>query len=143
MATTNVSIDAAKAATTMIPIVMVYGDDPVRQGYIASFARPGGNITGSTASVTPDTLGEIRGKSIELLAECRPGLSRLAVLMDPNFPSYRTFWLSAEASARSRGMAVQAVKVRKAGELAGAFATMVKDRARRPSRSSAAPSCMT
>jgi putative ABC transport system substrate-binding protein len=129
MATTNWSIDAAKAATTTIPIVMVYADDPVRQGYVASLARPGGNITGGTYSVAPETPGEIRGKLMELLAECRPGLSRLAVLVDPTFPSSRTYWLSAEASARSRGMAVQAVEVRETGELAGAFARMVKDRA--------------
>jgi len=129
VASNNPAIAAAKAATTTIPIVMVYGDDPVRQGYIASFARPGGNITGSTAGNTPDTLGEIRGKGIELLAECRPGLSRLAILVDPNSASHRTFWLSTEAAARSRGMAVQAVEVREAGELAGAFARMVKARA--------------
>jgi putative ABC transport system substrate-binding protein len=129
MATTNWSIDAAKAATTTIPIVMVYADDPVRQGYVASLARPGGNITGGTYSVAPETPGEIRGKLMELLAECRPGLSRLAVLLDPNMPSYRTFWLNVEANARNRGMAVQAVEVREAGELTGAFARMVKDRA--------------
>ena len=128
MATTNVSITVAKAATTTIPIVMVYGDDPVRQGYVESLARPGGNITGGTYTIAPETPGEIRGKAIELLAECRPGLSRVAVLMDPTFPSARTYWLSAEASARSRGMAVQAVEVRETGELAGAFARMVKDR---------------
>jgi putative ABC transport system substrate-binding protein len=128
MATTNVAIAAAKAATMTIPIVMVYGDDPVRQGYVASLGRPGGNITGGSFTVAPEALREIRGKRIELLAECRPGLSRLAVLMDPNYPSTRNFWLSAEASARSRGMAVQAVEVREAGELAGAFARMVKDR---------------
>jgi ABC-type uncharacterized transport system substrate-binding protein len=129
MASTNVAIAAAKAATTTIPIVMVYGDDPVRQGYVASLARPGGNITGLTSSIAPEALGESYGKRIELLAECRPGLSRLAVLMDPNFPSYRTFWLGSEAAARSRGMAVQAVEVREAGKLPGAFARMVKDRA--------------
>jgi len=128
LASNNVAISAAKATATTIPIVMVYADDPVRQGYVASLARPGGNITGGT-SVIPETLGEIRTKGIELLAECRPGLSRLAVLMDPNFPSYRTFWLSAEASARSRGLAVQAVEVREAGALAAAFTRMVKDRA--------------
>jgi len=129
MATTNWSIDAAKAATTTIPIVMVYADDPVSQGYVASLARPGGNITGGTYTVAPETPGEIRGKEIDLLVECRPGLTQLAVLMDPTFPSYRTYWLSVEASARSRGMAVQAVEVRQTGELAGAFARMVKDRA--------------
>ena len=128
MASTNRSIAAAQAATQTIPIVMVFGDDPVRQGYVASLARPGGNITGCTSTVDPEVLGEIRGKGIDLLVECRPRLSRLAVLMDPNSPSYRTFWLSNEAAARKRGMAVQAVEVRKAGELPGAFARMVKDR---------------
>jgi putative ABC transport system substrate-binding protein len=49
--------------------------------------------------------------------------------LDPNMPSYRTFWLNVEANARNRGMAVQAVELREAGELAGAFARMVKDRA--------------
>jgi putative ABC transport system substrate-binding protein len=129
MISNNVATAAAKAATATIPIVMVYADDPVRQGYVASLARPGGNITGGTGGIAPEALGEIRGKLIELLAECRPGLSRLAVLMDPNMPSYRTFWLNAEANARSRGMAVQAFEVREAGELAGAFARIVKDRA--------------
>jgi putative ABC transport system substrate-binding protein len=108
---------------------MVYGDDPVRQGYIASFARPGSNITGGTGSITPETAGEIRGKLIDFLVECRPGLSRLAILVDPNSPGHRPFWLSSEAAARSRRMAVQAVEVREAGELAGAFARMVKERA--------------
>ena len=129
MASNNLVIAAAKAATSTIPIVMVLADDPVRQGYIASFARPGGNITGSTSSDTPERLGEIRGKRLELLAECRPGLSRLAILVDPNFPGYRTFTLSTEAAARSRGIPVQTVEVQEAGELAGAFARMVKDRA--------------
>jgi len=128
MASYNPAIAAAKAATTTIPIVMVYADDPIGQGYIASLAQPGGNITGGT-SVVPEPLGARRSKLTELLAECRPGLSRLAVVMDPNFPSYRTFWLFVEASARSRGMAVQAVEVREAAELAGAFASIVKARA--------------
>jgi putative ABC transport system substrate-binding protein len=124
MASNNPSIAAAKAATATIPIVMVYADDPVGQGYVASLARPGGNITGSTYGA-----GESWGKRIELLAECRPGLSRLAILMDPNSPGYRTFWLGSEAAARSRGMAVQPVEVRQAGQLPGAFARMVEKRA--------------
>jgi putative ABC transport system substrate-binding protein len=129
MASNNQAIAAAKAATTTIPIVMVFADDPVRLGFVESLARPGGNITGSTFTDIPERLGEIRGKRLELLAECRPRLSRLAVLMDPNFPSYRTFWLSTEAAARSRGIAALAVEVREAGELPAALARMVKDRA--------------
>jgi putative tryptophan/tyrosine transport system substrate-binding protein len=128
IASTNPYIASAKAATTTIPIVMVYADDPVRQGYVASLARPGGNITGGTFTVAPDTIGEIRGKMLDLLVECRPHLSRLAVLMDPNMPSTRVYWLSTQASARSRGIAVQPVEVREPGELAGAFARMIKDR---------------
>jgi putative ABC transport system substrate-binding protein len=129
MASNNVNIAAAKAATTTIPIVMVNADDPVREGYVASLARPGGNITGSTFSFAPEALGEIHGgKLIELLAECRPGLSRLALLLDPHFPSSRTFSLSYQAVARKRGMAVQAVELREAGELPRAFVKMVKDR---------------
>jgi putative ABC transport system substrate-binding protein len=129
VANNNERIAAAKAVTTTIPIVMVHADDPVREGYVASLARPGGNITGGTLSFAPETLGEIHGgKGIELLAECRPGLSRLALLLDPNFPSSRTFSLSGQAVARKRGIAVQAVELREAGELPRAFAKMVKDR---------------
>jgi putative tryptophan/tyrosine transport system substrate-binding protein len=129
VANNNERIAAAKAVTTTIPIVMVHADDPVREGYVASLARPGGNITGGTFSFAPDVLGEIHGgKAIELLAECRPGLSRLALLLDPHFPSSRTFSLSLQAVARKRGMTVQAVEVREASELARAFARMVKDR---------------
>ena len=107
MASSTPAIAAAKAATTTIPIVMVSADDPIGQGYIASLARPGGNITGGT-SVVPET--QTGGSKVfDLLAACLPGLSRLAVLVDPTFPSYRTFWLRVEAAARSRGMAVQAV----------------------------------
>jgi putative ABC transport system substrate-binding protein len=128
VASNNVAIAAAKAATTTIPIVMVYGDDPVRQGFVASLARPGGNITGSTGTIAPE-IGEIRGKFFDFLTECRPGLSRIAVVVDPNMPSYQTFLASTKASAQSRGIAIQTVQIRETGDLAGAFAKMVKDRA--------------
>jgi hypothetical protein len=72
IASNNFGISAAKAATTTIPIVMVESDDPVGRGYVASLARPGGNITGQTGGVSP----EINGKRVEFLAECRPGPNR-------------------------------------------------------------------
>ncbi len=126
MASNNLWISAAKAATTTIPIVMVEGDDPVGQGYIASLARPGGNITGLSGSVDP----EITGKRVEFLAECRKGLSRLAVLVDPNFLAYQTTYLmAAEAGARARGITVRVVQFRGAAALEETFASMAKDQA--------------
>jgi putative tryptophan/tyrosine transport system substrate-binding protein len=124
MASNNTWISAAKAATTTIPIVMVEADDPVGQGYVASLARPGGNITGQTGSVSPETAG----KRVEFLAECRPGLSRLACLVDPTIPGYQTYSLAVESASRSRGMATRVVEVREPDELEGAFAMIVKDR---------------
>src|SRR5438876_7032113 len=118
MASNNIWISAAKTATTTIPIVMVEADDPVGRGYVESLARPGGNITGLTGSVSPDAAG----KRVEFLAECRPGLSRLACLVDPTFPGYQAICLAVEAAARSRGMATRVVEVREANALAGAFA---------------------
>ena len=123
MAPTNPSITAAKAATTTIPIVMVSADDPVGQGYIASLARPGGNITGLTAAPG----AEMVGKRFELLAECLPGLSRLAVLVDPKYPGYQAYWLAAETGAVARGIAVRAFEVRDVDALEGTFAIVVKE----------------
>jgi len=124
IASTDQHVTAAKAATSTVPIVMVYAQDPVGQGFIASLARPGSNITG----VTWDPGPEIRGKLVEALAECRPGLSRLAGPVDVNYPGYRTTGLAVETAARVRGMTFRAVEVREAGALAGAFTAMVKDR---------------
>jgi putative ABC transport system substrate-binding protein len=124
IASTDQHVTAAKAATTTIPIVMVYAQDPIGQGFIASLARPGGNITGLTWDPGP----EIRGKLVELLAECRPGLSRLAGPVDVNYPAFRATRLAVEAAARVRGMTFRAVEVQEAGALAGAFTTMVEDR---------------
>ena len=76
----NLFIDAAKQATTSIPIVMVYGRDPVGRGYISSLARPGGNITGLTWDPSP----EIFGKHVELLAEVSPRLSRIGGIVHPS-----------------------------------------------------------
>ena len=126
MASNNVWISAAKAATTTIPIVMVGGDDPVGQGYIASLARPSGNITGLSGSVDP----EVVGKRVGILAECRKGLSRLAVLVDPNIPVNQTTYLrAAEAGARTQNITVRVVQFRGAAALEETFASMAKDQA--------------
>src|SRR5262245_19720210 len=73
---------AAKQATSLIPIVFVTAGDPVGAGLVASLARPGGNVTG-LALQSP----ELTGKRLELLREVLPGLSRLALLGNPDNPS--------------------------------------------------------
>ncbi len=75
------STRAAKKATSTIPIVMAWDNDPVANGFIASLARPGGNITG-LSSLAP----EITGKQLELMKETLPRLSRVAVLRTSNLP---------------------------------------------------------
>jgi len=120
----NLSIIAARSATTTIPIVMVNVNDPVGSGFVKSLASPGGNIIGLSFSVGP----EVTGKRLELLADARPRFSRFAVLVDSSFWRERTSVYSfLETTARTRGMAMQMIEVREAGALATTFATLVKD----------------
>src|SRR5438094_9431631 len=76
VATNNLYIAAAKQATSTIPIVMVFGLDPVGSGFVDSFGRPGRNITGMTWDASP----EIAAKQLELLREVAPSASSVAVL---------------------------------------------------------------
>jgi putative ABC transport system substrate-binding protein len=74
---------AAKQATATIPIVFsAYSGDPVQAGLVESLARPGGNVTGTTA-----LSGQISGKRLELLKETLPNLARVAVLVNPDWPA--------------------------------------------------------
>jgi ABC-type uncharacterized transport system substrate-binding protein len=79
VASTDASIAAVKRETRAIPIVMVFGGDPVGSGFVASLARPGGNVTG-LSSISP----ELSGKRLEFLKELVPGLSRVAILWNPD-----------------------------------------------------------
>ena len=89
---------AAKAATTTVPIVFVTGGDPVRVGLVASLNRPGGNVTGiSFFSV------ELAAKQLGLLRELRPGAARIAVLVDPKFPTTERFVSEVRAAASAMG----------------------------------------
>ncbi len=105
------AVEAAKRATTTIPIVMPVSNDPVRVGLVASLARPGGNVTGLTS-----LSGELPGKWMELLKETLPRVSRVGVLWDSaGDPSQVS---TSEASARSLGVRVQVLKV---GDRAAGF----------------------
>jgi putative tryptophan/tyrosine transport system substrate-binding protein len=89
---------AAKAATTTVPIVFVVGGDPVKDGLVASLNRPGGNVTG--ISFIGVELGE---KQLGLLRELRPGAARIAVLVDPRWPTTERFVSELRAAASAVG----------------------------------------
>ena len=118
---------AAQQATTTIPIVVVGMGDPVRDGLVASLARPGGNVTGSTF------LGpELVPKRLELFKEALPSISRIAVLWHPGAFGERTMGdmlKETEATSRTLGMLLQLAEVRGFGDLDRAFSAMSKERA--------------
>jgi putative ABC transport system substrate-binding protein len=114
---------AAKKATGTIPIVMTTSTDPVGTGLVASFARPGGNVTGLT-SVT----GELGGKLLELLKETVPGLNRVAILMRAA-PENDLYVKETEPSARALGIKIIPVKFRGPEDLEDAFRFATKERA--------------
>jgi putative ABC transport system substrate-binding protein len=97
---------AAKEATSRIPIVMTWDQDPVGSGFVASLARPGGNVTGLSI-LAP----EISGKQLELLKEIVPGLSRLAFLGNSTEPGNAQALRETEAAARAFGAQLQYLDV--------------------------------
>ena len=120
----NQGVAAARRATTTIPIVMVYGIDPVGAGFIKSLARPGGNVTGGAFEAAP----EIFGKKVQLLKEINPRLARVALLWNPEYPGSTTYMKATSDAAQQLGVRFQSVEVRVPGELEGAFAAISKER---------------
>jgi len=124
LATSPAPLAAARKATQTIPIVMVFGPDPVEAGLIVGLARPGGNITGLT-SLSAD----LSPKQLELLNEMVPGLSRVAVLWNPTNPWHASGVKRLEVAARVLRVRLQIVGVRKPDELDAAFVAMARERA--------------
>jgi putative ABC transport system substrate-binding protein len=117
---------AAKSATLTIPIVIIAVSDPVEAGLIASLARPGANITG-TSSMS----NEVAGKQLGLLKETLPKVSRVAALWNPANPVFQASQLrEVEASAKSLGVKLHKLEARNAAEIEHAFAAIVKERTR-------------
>jgi ABC-type uncharacterized transport system substrate-binding protein len=113
-------IKAAKQATSTIPIVMTGGSDPVAERFVASLARPGGNVTG-VSLMTP----ELGSKRLELLKEVVPRVTRLAVLWSP--ATQRELEVT-RAAADKLGLALKLIAVRNADDVARAFAVLEKER---------------
>jgi putative ABC transport system substrate-binding protein len=112
---------AAKQATSTIPIVFTVSGDPVAEGFVASLARPGGNLTG-LATISPDLVG----KQLEMLKGVAPMVSRVAVLQNPN--THRGVLRQAEGSARGLGVQLHILDARTPSEIETAFATMSSQR---------------
>ena len=124
VAPSSIYAEAAKRATSTIPIVFVSHADPIGSGHVASLARPGGNITGLALMMT-----ETNAKGLELLKEAVPGLSRVAVLWDPATPSHKPGLNAVEVMGRALGLRLQTVAVRSATEFDSAFSAIIRERA--------------
>ena len=115
---------AAKQATATIPIVMAFDSDPVGNGFIASLARPGGNITGLSA-LSP----ELSGKQLELLKEIVPRLSRVAVLGTSAEPGNAQTLREIELAAGAFGVKLQYLEIADPRDIEPAFQAANKERA--------------
>jgi putative ABC transport system substrate-binding protein len=114
---------AAKAATTSVPIVMVGVGDPVRAGLVASLGRPGGNITGNTV-LAPD----LGAKRLQILREAIPSVRRVAFLANPNNASHPATLAELKIAAAASGMVVVGIEVGRVAEFDGAFAAIRRER---------------
>lgn len=115
---------AAKSATSIIPVVMAASGDPVGSRIVSSLARPGGNVTGLSSGIT-----ESFPKRVELLVDLLPGLKRIAAILNMGNPVVPPQWDIVEASARSLGIEVHLLDVRRPADLQGAFEAAAKQRA--------------
>jgi putative ABC transport system substrate-binding protein len=113
------AVQAAKRATTEIPIVMAPSGDPVGTGLISSLSRPGGNVTGLSAATA-----ELAGKSLELIREVLPGARRVAALADPANAFTKSFLAQIHASAKAAGFEIQDVMLGGTLDLEPIFAGM-------------------
>jgi putative ABC transport system substrate-binding protein len=119
--TGGLTVSAAKQATSVIPIVFALANDPVGGGLVASLARPGGNVTGLSLQAP-----ELAGKRLALLREALPGISRLAILANAGYPSAVLEMGEVEAAARSLGIEVAKLEIRRTEDIAPAFVALTR-----------------
>jgi putative ABC transport system substrate-binding protein len=124
LATSDVVIAAIKRETQTIPIVMVFSTDPMGTGFVASLARPGGNVTGLS-----NISSELSRKRLELLREAVPGLSRVAALWNPDVRGALLDYKETEGAARLLRLELQSVEVSRAEDLDRAFSAVTQQRA--------------
>jgi putative ABC transport system substrate-binding protein len=114
---------AAKKATSTIPIVLLGAGDPVGAGLVASMARPGGNMTGVT-----EFSSDLSGKRLQILKEAVPGISKVAVLYNSADPAMTLRYQALEQAAPVLGVVILPLGVREPAEFDSAFSAMTKNR---------------
>jgi putative tryptophan/tyrosine transport system substrate-binding protein len=114
--TNSSSAPAVKQTTSIIPIVFVLANDPIGSGLVTSLARPGGNVTGLSTQQR-----DAAGKRIELLREVVPRLRRLAIIANAGFADTALEAGEVQASARTLGLEVILLEIRRADDIASAF----------------------
>jgi putative tryptophan/tyrosine transport system substrate-binding protein len=115
---------AVRNATKTIPIVMASDGDPVGNLFVASLARPGGNITGLT-----NLLAGLSGKRLEVLRDAIPGASRFGIIWNPENPSSITGFKETQVAAQSLGVQLQSLEVRGPNDFESAFQVAKKGQA--------------
>ena len=115
---------AAKAATSTVPIVFATGSDPIRDGLVTSFSRPGGNVTGISFLASGSS-----GKRLELLRQLVPGATTIAVFVDARTAEALAERRDIEAAAQVVGQRLYVVEIREDRELEPAFASVVEQKA--------------
>lgn len=118
------SARAAQRATKTIPVVMAGLPNAVNTGFVASLAKPGGNITGFTSQQD-----EVLGKLIGILHEVAPGARRIAILLNENSPSHALFWAGAQSACAALDLVALRVVANTPAQLGAAVGEIVRQRA--------------
>ncbi len=116
------AVRAIKAATATVPIVFATGDDPVRTGLVASFSRPGGNVTGISFT------SQLAAKQLELLREVMPKAVIIGMIVNRTAPSIEFVTREAQAATTALGQRLLVVTAGSEGEIDAAFATLAEAR---------------
>ena len=122
IAPSSTFVQAARQATTTIPIVFAVHADPVGLGHVASLAQPSGNITGMSMLLT-----ELAAKGLEVMTESLPQVRRIGILWNPTTPSHPRALKAIEAAAEKLGIELRMVPAQTLKDFDGAFSTMTQE----------------
>lgn len=123
LAESSFAVEAARAATKTIPIVMTGVGNPVGSGFVKSISQPGGNITGLT-----NVSIEVSSKYLEYLHAAVPNLTRVGVLIDPKHPNHPTVLKQVQVGAQAIGASVSVIELRSVNDINAALSLIQQER---------------